>query len=187
MVQLTRIYTKTGDKGKTSLGNGKRIEKDSLRLEAIGTLDEVNALLGIVRLHTEGDIDTLLARIQNDLFDLGADLCRPEEFQEKTPALRMIQEQVLALEKALDFYNESLVDLTSFILPGGSAAAAYMHLARTVTRRAERVIVTLHKKEPLNEVIIPYINRLSDLFFVLSRFLNKQGKEDVLWVPGAHR
>lgn len=195
MVTLSKIYTRGGDKGETSLGDGSRRVKHDLRVEAYGTVDETNAVLGLVRLHTSTenrDVDHLLSNIQNDLFDLGADLCRPEGEEAKNPekaasALRISSEQVDALEIACDFYNENLADLTSFILPGGSAAGAHLHLARTVTRRAERLCVALAESETVNPEAIKYLNRLSDLFFVLSRHCNDQGKNDVLWVPGANR
>jgi cob(I)alamin adenosyltransferase len=188
MVLLTRIYTRTGDKGKTSLGQGKRVFKDDLRIEAMGTIDEVNACIGLVRLHTEGVIDQLLSRIQNDLFDIGADLCMPmEDKTQENPVLRIIEEQVSYLEQSIDEYNEHLSPLKSFVLPGGTASSAYIHLARTVTRRAERLLVGLSQKEDINAVLVRYINRLSDLFFVLGRYLNQKGEGDVLWIPGANR
>lgn len=196
MVTLSKIYTRGGDRGETSLGDGSRRVKHDLRVEAYGTVDETNAILGLVRLHTtsanDKDIDHLLSNIQNDLFDLGADLCRPEGDEAKNPekaasALRISAAQVEALEVACDFYNENLADLTSFILPGGSPAGAHLHMARTVTRRAERLCVALAESETVNPEAIKYLNRLSDLFFVLSRHCNDQGKNDVLWVPGANR
>ena len=192
MVSLTKIYTRGGDKGETSLGDGSRRSKANLRVDAYGTVDEANATVGLVRLHTEGEIDTLLSNIQNDLFDLGADLCRPEGDEAKNPekaakALRISTAQVEAIETACDKYNEDLADLTSFILPGGNAAGAYLHLARTVTRRAERLCVALADEETINPEAVKYLNRLSDLFFVLSRYCNDKGSSDVLWVPGANR
>lgn len=196
MVTLSKIYTRGGDKGETSLGDGSRRPKHDLRVEAYGTVDETNAILGLVRLHTntadQKDIDQLLSNIQNDLFDLGADLCRPEGDEAKNPekaasALRISSAQVDALEVDCDFYNANLADLTSFILPGGSPAGAHLHMARTVTRRAERLCVALAEHETINPEAIKYLNRLSDLFFVLSRHCNDQGKNDVLWVPGANR
>ncbi len=192
MVTLSKIYTRGGDKGETSLGDGSRRAKYDLRINAYGTVDEANATVGLVRLHTEGDVDALLNRIQNDLFDLGADLCRPEAEDAKNPekaatALRITSAQVDALEIACDHYNEHLSTLSSFILPGGSPAAAYLHMARTITRRAERLCVALSEGETVNSEVIKYLNRLSDLFFVLSRYCNNQGSSDVLWVPGANR
>lgn len=187
MVKLTKIYTRGGDKGKTSLGDGSRTSKHDLRVEAYGTVDEVNSVIGIVRLHVENDdIDQMLSRIQNDLFDLGADLCRPEDNNQKS-ALRISMPQVERLEQEIDRLNSELQDLTSFILPGGSAAGSYLHLARTVARRAERIITALSEEESINPIAINYINRLSDHFFVLSRYLNNRGKTDVLWVPGNNR
>ncbi|MTI11299.1 cob(I)yrinic acid a,c-diamide adenosyltransferase [Curvivirga aplysinae] len=192
MVSLTKIYTRGGDKGETSLGDGSRRSKANLRVEAYGTVDEANACVGLIRLQTTGEIDTLLGNIQNDLFDLGADLCRPEGDEAKNPekaaaALRISATQVEAIETACDKFNEDLADLTSFILPGGTKAGAYMHLARTVTRRAERLCVALAGEETINPEAVKYLNRLSDLFFVLSRYCNDKGKNDVLWVPGANR
>lgn len=183
MVTLTRIYTKSGDKGKTSLGNGKRVTKNDLRIETIGTVDEANATIGLCRLHANGDIDKLLSRIQNDLFDVGADLCMPEG-----EGLRIIKKQTLFLEKSIDQYNDDLAPLTSFVLPGGSLLATTLHLARTVVRRAERLACGLKEESPiLNEELIRYLNRLSDLLFVLARIANNKGIDDVLWVPGGNR
>jgi cob(I)alamin adenosyltransferase len=187
MVTLSKIYTRGGDKGQTSLGDGSRQTKYDPRVEAYGTVDEANATLGIVRLHTQGELDALLGRIQNDLFDLGADLCTPEDARRRSGALRVEDSQITALEKAIDHYNEPLATLKSFILPGGSPAAAYLHLARTVTRRAERLTVALAEVEEINPAVVKYLNRLSDLLFVLSRHNNKDGTEDVLWIPGANR
>lgn len=187
MVKLTKIYTRGGDKGQTSLGNGVRVSKDDIRVDAYGDVDELNAIIGIARLHSEGDADVLLARIQNDLFDLGADLCTPHDEAPKYPPLRMTEEQVLHLEKEIDSLNSELKPLNSFILPGGSAVSAYLHHARTVCRRAERRMVSLGAVENINEISIRYINRLSDLLFVMSRYLNEKGDNDVLWVPGANR
>jgi cob(I)alamin adenosyltransferase len=187
MVHLTRIYTRGGDKGETSLGNGERVPKHDLRVAAYGTVDEANAVLGLARLHTQGDADSMLARIQNDLFDLGADLCTPEEAEPKYPPLRILDAQVDRLEREIDSMNESLAPLTSFILPGGSPAAAHLHLARTVVRRAERLMTELALHEPVNPAAIRYANRLSDHLFVLGRRLNGNGATDVLWVPGANR
>jgi cob(I)alamin adenosyltransferase len=188
MVKLTRIYTRGGDKGETSLGDGKRVAKHSGRIAAVGTVDEANAAIGIARLHTSGESDAMLARIQNDLFDLGADLCRPKDPPKgKGPALRIIQAQVERLEREIDAMNAGLAPLNSFVLPGGSAAAAQLHLARTVARRAEREMTALAMREKVNPIAIRYINRLSDHLFVLARVLNDNGAGDVLWQPGANR
>jgi len=190
MVRLTKIYTRGGDKGETSLGGGTRVPKHSLRVAAYGTLDEANAAIGIARLHTAGDkeCDAMLARIQNDLFDAGADLCRPiaaDEDPAKT--LRIVQSQVDRLEREIDAMNVELKPLDSFVLPGGSPAAAYLHLARTIVRRAERDITALMDEEPVNPLALTYANRLSDHLFVLSRHLNAATAGDVLWVPGNTR
>jgi cob(I)alamin adenosyltransferase len=189
MVKLTKIYTRGGDKGDTSLGDGTRVKKHALRVAAYGTLDEANAAVGLARLHTQGtEADAVLARIQNDLFDLGADLCTPVSADE-TPgtALRVVQAQVDRLESEIDAMNASLAPLTSFILPGGTPAAAYLHLARTIARRAEREISSLMEQEAVNPIALKYANRLSDHLFVLARAVNARGAGDVLWVPGAHR
>ena len=187
MVRLTRIYTRGGDKGETSLGDGRRVAKQSLRVEAYGTVDEANAAIGLARLHADGEADAMLARIQNDLFDLGADLCTPEDGGRGEGALRIVAAQVVRLEREIDKMNRSLAPLTSFILPGGTAAAAYLHLARTVTRRAERLVCALAAAEPVNPEAVKYLNRLSDHLFVLGRHLNDNGANDVLWRPGATR
>jgi cob(I)alamin adenosyltransferase len=187
MVTLSKIYTRGGDAGETSLGDGSRRRKDDLRVEAYGTVDEANATIGLVRLHTSGEVDALLSRVQNDLFDLGADLCTPEGNERRSGALRVVETQVDALEAEIDRYNEPLETLKSFILPGGSPAAAYLHLARTVTRRAERLVVALAEAEDVNPAAVKYLNRLSDLLFVLCRHENDGGASDVLWVPGANR
>ena len=187
MVKLTRIYTRGGDKGQTSLSDGQRVAKHDLRVATYGTVDEANATIGLVRLHVEGALDELLARVQNDLFDLGADLATPEQEDPAYPPLRVTAEQVAWLEQQIDHYNAELAPLTSFVLPGGSAAAAYLHLARTVTRRAERDMTSLAERESLNPEAIKYANRLSDLLFVLARTANAKGADDVLWVPGANR
>lgn len=191
MVQLTRIYTRGGDTGKTSLGNGKRVVKHDLRVESYGTVDEANAVVGLARLHTAGSAaDAMLMRIQNDLFDLGADLCVPPAEGEETgeyPPLRMTAPQVERLEREIDSMNADLAPLKSFVLPGGDPAAAHLHLARTVCRRAERCITALAEIEPVNAEAIRYINRLSDHLFVMARYLNAQGPGDVLWVPGGNR
>jgi cob(I)alamin adenosyltransferase len=187
MVRLTRIYTRGGDKGETSLGDGARVAKHDPRVEAYGTVDEANATVGLARLHTKGEADAMLARIQNDLFDLGADLCTPEAPNPKHPPLRIAQAQVDRLEREIDAMNETLKPLDSFILPGGTPAAAYLHLARTVARRAERLMTELATRDKINPLAIAYINRLSDHLFVLARHLNDDGAKDVLWVPGKNR
>ncbi|MCW5751594.1 MAG: cob(I)yrinic acid a,c-diamide adenosyltransferase [Alphaproteobacteria bacterium] len=187
MVRLTRIYTRGGDRGETSLGDGTRRPKHDLRIEAFGTVDETNAAIGLARLHTEGAADAMLARIQNDLFDLGADLCTPIAEQPKYPPLRVVDEQVARLEREIDGMNERLAPLNSFVLPGGSSASAFLHQARTVCRRAERLIARLAEREAINPVALRYANRLSDHLFVLSRHLNADGAGDVLWVPGQNR
>jgi cob(I)alamin adenosyltransferase len=185
MVLLDRIYTKGGDRGQTSLGDGSRVAKHEPRVEAYGTIDEANAAIGLARLHTEGEPDAMLARIQNDLFDLGADLCRPGTADDGK--LRVSEAQVLRLEHEIDGMNERLLPLKSFILPGGEPAAAHLHQARTVIRRAERLVSRLIESEPVNPVALRYLNRLSDHLFVLSRAVNDGGALDVLWVPGANR
>jgi len=187
MVRLTRIYTRGGDQGETSLGDGSRVAKESLRVAAYGTVDEANAALGVVRLHTSGEADAMLARIQNDLFDLGADLCTPEAGRKAEGALRIVAAQVARLESEIDAMNEELAPLESFVLPGGTPASANLHLARTVVRRAERLVAALAKAEPINAEALKYLNRLSDHLFVLGRFLNDRGGQDVLWKPGAFR
>ena len=192
MVKLDKIYTRGGDKGETSLGDGARVAKHDSRVAAYGTTDECNAVLGLARQHTAklddgGDVDAMLARIQNDLFDLGADLCTPEQEDPKYPPLRMAPEQVKRLEDEIDAMNADIPPLTSFILPGGSAAAAWLHLARTVARRAEREMTATAATEDINPVAIEYINRLSDHLFVLARKVNDNGATDVLWVPGQNR
>ncbi len=187
MVKLTRIYTRGGDAGATSLGDGSRVPKHDLRVGAYGTVDEANAVIGMARLHAKGEADAMLARIQNDLFDLGADLCTPIEESPKYPPLRIAQAQVDRLEREIDAMNARLAALNSFILPGGSALAAHLHLGRTVVRRAERLITELAAAEPVNPAAIRYANRLSDHLFVLARHANDDGGADVLWVPGANR
>ena len=190
MVVLNRIYTRTGDKGETALGNGVRVAKHALRVSAYGTVDETNATVGMARLHAAGEMDARLALIQNDLFDLGADLCRPEMEKDATaayPPLRMVAAQIDRLEAEIDAMNANLAPLRSFILPGGSALAAHLHLCRTVSRRAERLAVELAGTEPVNPAAVKYLNRLSDWFFVASRVANDNGAGDVLWVPGANR
>ena len=190
MVVLNRIYTKTGDDGTTALGSGERRPKFDLRIAAYGTVDETNAAIGVVRLHLAGagGLDTMLGLIQNDLFDLGADLAVPQR-EGKAERLRVVGSQVERLERDIDSLNEKLAPLTSFILPGGTPAAAYLHLARTICRRAERIMVELaaNPAEPVSEAAIQYINRLSDFLFVASRAVNDNGAGDVLWVPGQNR
>lgn len=190
MVVLNKIYTRTGDKGETALSNGARVPKDSLRVEAYGTVDETNAAAGLARLHATPVMAEALARIQNDLFDLGADLSRPEMAKDHeagyTP-LRITDAQVDRLESEIDTLNARLTPLRSFILPGGSALAAHLHLCRTVCRRAERLAVALAREEEANPSAIRYLNRLSDWFFVASRIANDDGANDILWVPGANR
>jgi cob(I)alamin adenosyltransferase len=190
MVVLNRIYTRTGDAGETGLGNGARVKKYALRVEAYGTVDEVNSTVGLARLHASGDLAAKLAMIQNDLFDLGADLCRPPSDKDATseyPPLRMIDAQVDRLEAEIDAMNTALSPLRSFILPGGTALSAHLHLCRTVCRRAERLVVELAASEPVGEPAVKYLNRLSDWFFVAARVANDNGAADVLWVPGANR
>jgi len=185
MVKLTKIYTRGGDTGQTSLVDGTRLPKHALRIEAYGTVDEASSAIGLARLHTSGEADAMLARIQNDLFDLGADLATPGTDMEG--ALRIQPAQVERLEREIDALNAELAPLNSFILPGGSPASACLHLARTVTRRAERLTVAAAEQEAINPVAIQYLNRLSDHLFVLARHLNDRGRADVLWVPGANR
>jgi cob(I)alamin adenosyltransferase len=192
MVVLNRIYTRTGDDGSTALGNGERRVKYDLRVAAYGTVDETNAAIGMARLHTGTDprVDAMLARIQNDLFDLGADLCSPDKG--KGPGgerLAILDSQVARLEREIDALNGSLAPLRSFVLPGGTPAAAALHLARTICRRAERMIVELSHRpdESVSAAVIKYVNRLSDFLFVASRYVNDNGSRDVLWVPGKNR
>lgn len=190
MVVLSRIYTRTGDDGTTALGDGTRVAKTSERVEAYGTVDEVNATVGIARLYASGGMAARLAMIQNDLFDLGADLCRPGiagDAAAARPPLRMASEQVDRLEAEIDAMNDALEPLRSFILPGGSALAAHLHLCRTVARRAERLTVALAEGGDVTEAAVRYLNRLSDWFFVAARIANDDGRADVLWVPGASR
>lgn len=190
MVTLNKIYTRTGDAGDTALGNGERVAKHSPRVAAYGTVDEVNATVGLARLHAEGEMDARLAAIQNDLFDLGADLCRPEmekDAEAEYPPLRVAASQVDRLEAEIDQMNGSLKPLRSFILPGGTALAAHLHLCRTVTRRAERLATELAVEEAVNPDAVKYLNRLSDWFFVAARSANDGGSADVLWEPGANR
>ncbi|KMK66089.1 cob(I)yrinic acid a,c-diamide adenosyltransferase [Puniceibacterium sp. IMCC21224] len=190
MVVLNKIYTRTGDAGETALGNGVRVAKHSMRVTAYGTTDELNAVVGIARLHCPPELDAQLALVQNDLFDLGADLCRPEmekDAEAEYPVLRMVAPQVDRLEREIDAMNARLKPLRSFILPGGSAASAHLHQCRTVARRAERLVVELATVEAVNPIAVKYLNRLSDWFFVAARITNDDGSADVLWVPGANR
>jgi len=190
MVVLNKIYTKTGDAGETALGNGSRVAKHAIRVTAYGTVDETNATVGMARLYADGEIDTQLAMIQNDLFDLGADLCRPDmekDSESEYPVLRMTDAQVTRLETQIDAMTQVVEPLRSFILPGGSPLAAHLHLCRTVSRRAERLSVELATTESVNPSAVKYLNRLSDWFFQASRIANDDGKNDVLWVPGANR
>jgi cob(I)alamin adenosyltransferase len=189
MVVLNRIYTRTGDKGETALGSGERISKTHLRIHAYGTVDETNAVVGMVRLHTTANefrvLDDMLARIQNDLFDLGADLCVPESEKDLGyPPLRITMKQAERLEREIDELNGELQPLRSFVLPGGHPAAAHLHLARTTARRAERLIVELGRQERVSEAVLAFINRLSDFLFVAGRGANSGGPGDQLWVPG---
>lgn len=193
MVQLTKIYTRGGDHGETSLGDGSRVAKHDARVEAYGTVDEANAVIGLVRVEIvsagedEQALDAVLGRIQNDLFDLGADLCTPENGRRAEGALRIVTSQVEWLEAEIDKINDRLTPLNSFILPGGSPVAANLHLARTVARRAERCVTKLARSEAVNTEAVKYLNRLSDLLFVMSRATNNNGSNDILWIPGANR
>ena len=190
MVVLNKIYTKTGDAGETALGNGARVAKHAMRVTGYGTVDELNAFVGVARLEASGDVDGALSRIQNDLFDLGADLCRPDmekDAEAEYPPLRMADAQVARLESEIDTMNDALEPLRSFILPGGSALSAHLHVCRTVARRAERLSVELATMEAVNPAAVKYLNRLSEWFFVAARIANNGGKDDVLWVPGANR
>jgi cob(I)alamin adenosyltransferase len=191
MIALTRIYTRTGDRGKTALGSGRRVSKSHLRIEAYGTVDETNACVGIARLHTAvaelAELDAMLARIQNELFDVGADLCLPEKERRRgRSALRIVPSQVSRLEHEIDALNKDLPPLRSFVLPGGHPAAAHLHLCRTVARRAERLIVALagRRGETVGSALLAYMNRLSDHFFVASRWVNARAAGDMLWSPG---
>lgn len=201
MVVLNKIYTRSGDDGTTALGTGDRVPKHALRIEAYGTVDETNACVGLARIATaamnaspdaslvENQLEPMLARIQNDLFDLGADLCRPQATTppgspDRPPSLQISKAQVDRLEAEIDQMNESLEPLKSFVLPGGTALAAHLHLARTISRRAERGMTALAAEEPVNAHALKYINRLSDFFFVASRYANNESNGDVLWRPG---
>jgi cob(I)alamin adenosyltransferase len=192
MVKLSKIYTKTGDSGETGLGDGSRISKASARIAAIGAVDETNSAIGIARMEAQGETDAMLARIQNDLFDLGADLSAPEDSRKGSPSrhgarLRITGAQVERLEREIDAMNEKLSPLSSFVLPGGTALAARLHLARAIARRAECAIVELSPGEKINPEALHYANRLSDHLFVMARTANDQGMGDVLWVPGKNR
>lgn len=192
MVKLNKIYTKTGDAGTTGLGTGERVRKDAQRIAAYGTVDETNAAIGMVRIHLAGHqgLDAKLGRVQNDLFDLGADLCVPERGKKPDyEVLRVSDDQVARLEAEIDEMNAELKPLKSFVLPGGSPASAALHVARTVCRRAEREMVALAAMdgEPVSAAALKYINRLSDYLFVAGRYVNDRGKSDVLWVPGQNR
>lgn len=190
MVVLNKIYTRTGDAGDTALGDGARVAKHSARVEAYGAVDETNATIGLARLQADGETDAMLARIQNDLFDLGADLCRPNmaaDGEAGYPVLRMVESQVERLEREIDAMNADLAPLRSFVLPAGSPLAAALHLCRTICRRAERRATALAEIEEVNPAAIRYLNRLSDWFFVASRVANDNGARDVLWVPGGSR
>tara|TARA_B100001013_G_C24608343_1_gene442044 strand:+ start:921 stop:1499 length:579 start_codon:yes stop_codon:yes gene_type:complete len=184
MVRLTKIYTKSGDKGETSLGDGQRVPKDHQRIVAYGTVDELNSVLGLFLSSGAGDESGLIQSIQNDLFDVGADLCVPENEDTEQNRLRVTAKQVERVEEAIDRINADLPPLNSFVLPGGSTAASWCHLARTVCRRAERELVTLAGSESINPEVTRYLNRLSDLLFVLARSFNNLGDDDVLWKPG---
>ncbi len=191
MVRLDKIYTRGGDKGETSLSDGSRVAKHDLRVEAYGTVDEANAHIGLARLDSDGDVDAMLGRIQNDLFDLGADLARPLNPENSEKELRIVQNQIDRLESEIDLMNQALEPLTSFILPGGKVSAAHLHVARTVTRRAERLATELMADQPnqvtINPLAVVYLNRLSDHLFVLARHVNDNGATDILWVPGENR
>jgi len=194
MVTLNKIYTRTGDDGTTALADGSRRVKYDLRIESYGAVDEANAAIGLARLHTKGTtLDDILARLQNDLFDLGADLATPNTEEDENSSfqpLRILPEQVTRIEQEIDILNADLTPLTSFVLPGGEPAAAFLHLARTIMRRAERNLIRLSDErdaDKINEVTKSYINRASDLLFVAGRVANKNGSADVLWQPGATR
>jgi cob(I)alamin adenosyltransferase len=194
MVVLNRIYTRTGDDGTTALGTGERRAKNDLRIEAYGTIDEANSAIGLARVATASDavcarVDAMLLCVQNDLFDLGADLCVPHSSKGETEPLRIVQSQVDRLERKIDELNAELEPLRSFVLPGGSPAAAALHLARTVTRRAERLLVALADApgEEVGDPALRYVNRLSDFLFVAARYVNQKGEADILWVPGQNR
>ena len=187
-MKLDKIYTRTGDEGQTSLGDGTRLSKFHPRVAAYGEIDEANSAIGVAILHvSDPEALQVLRHIQNDLFDVGADLCRPEKPGATASPLRITDTQVMWLESEIDRFNAGLAPLDSFVLPGGSPASAHLHLARAITRRAERVVVGLSGDEAVNPAVLRYINRLSDFLFVLARFLNDKGKSDVVWRPGLHR
>jgi len=187
-MKLDRIYTRSGDDGRTSLGDGARLPKFHARVATYGSLDEANSVIGIATLHVaDADICGVLTRVQNDLFDLGGDLCRPEREHRKVEPLRVSEQQVTWLEERIDAFNATLAPLNSFVLPGGSHAAAHLHHARTVIRRAERYMTEIAYQEPVNPAALRYANRLSDLLFVLARYVNERGRDDILWRPGLHR
>ena len=187
MVKLTKIYTRGGDGGQTSLSDGSRVAKDDDRVAAYGEVDELNAVIGLARLHADGAMADMLARIQHDLFDLGADLATPIVADPKYPPLRIVDAQVDRLEAEINQLGEKLAALNSFVLPGGSTLAAHLHLGRTVARRAERQATTLAGEAELNGAALRYLNRLSDLLFQMARHANDDGAGDILWVPGANR
>ncbi|MBL4870594.1 MAG: cob(I)yrinic acid a,c-diamide adenosyltransferase [Robiginitomaculum sp.] len=187
MVKLNKIYTRTGDDGSTGLADGSRVEKDCFRVKAYGEVDEANSAIGLARLHIDHiELGQSLSRIQNDLFDLGADLATPT-LEDDSKALRVVQSQIDRLETELDHLNKDIAPLKTFVLPGGTPPAAYLHLARAITRRAEREIVTMARTETINPLSLKYINRLSDYLFVAARWCNNQGETDVKWVPGGER
>jgi cob(I)alamin adenosyltransferase len=189
LVTLNRIYTRTGDGGLTRLATGAPVSKADLRVETYGAVDETNAAIGLARLSTaeEPTLDPILARVQNELFDLGADLATPTAEGAQRPALRILESQVSRLEAEIDALNDRMGTLTSFVLPGGTPAAAGLHLARTICRRAERIAVALAARESVSPAAMKYLNRLSDLLFVAARFANDEGRADVLWTPGGTR
>ncbi|HKA47235.1 MAG TPA: cob(I)yrinic acid a,c-diamide adenosyltransferase [Methyloceanibacter sp.] len=192
MVVLSKIYTRTGDSGTTALGSGRRVSKYDLRVECYGTIDETNAAIGLARLHTQNSdqaLNAMLARIQNDLFDLGAELCHPDDSNDARGRLSVTDTQVARLENEIDTLNRELEPLRSFVLPGGTPAACLLHLARTISRRAERLMVALAARpsEPVGGSALRYINRLSDFLFVAARYANDKGNTDVLWVRGQNR
>jgi cob(I)alamin adenosyltransferase len=189
LVLINRIYTRTGDGGQTRLVTGATVSKADLRVEAYGAVDETNAAIGLARLSTgaQPDLDPILERIQNELFDLGADLATTGDADSKRPTLRILESQVSRLEAEIDALNGRMAPLTSFVLPGGTAAAAGLHLARTICRRAERAAVALAERESVSPAALKYLNRLSDLLFVAARFANEEGRADVLWTPGGTR
>ena len=186
-MRLDKIYTRGGDSGQTSLGDGKRVPKYDLRVHAVGGLDEANAAIGVALLHVEdAEVRGALSGAQNDVFDVGGDLCLPDHEYKKAP-LRITGGQVVRLEQQIDHFNDALNPLTNFVLPGGSPASAHLHLARAILRRAERDIAELAAHEPINAEALKYVNRLSDLLFVLARYVNARGTADVLWQPGLSR